>query len=207
MRTELRTSHANPYISKKRRPTSYTRSSQFLLKNSTGMSQGPIRRNASFKMIVTSPMEFDGRESIERTNSVTWQKSMEVYLKYQCPRPDCSKSLVKFRGGTGCKNLYSHLRSCYGRGKSLAEQNSILEKLYESALQATRIRGGTILSHFTSSSLSDYDKGNMAGYVKLFCATHFSDMSKMRKNGNGFVMTYKYLWRLLWMQFSILSRY
>lgn len=76
-------------------------------------------------------MSFEGRETLSSSDG-----GSKVYLKYRCPRPGCPKGTVKFLEGSGFKNPYVHLRSCFGRGQPMIEQEKTLNKLLDEAREA-----------------------------------------------------------------------
>ena len=64
------------------------------------------------------------------------------------------------------------MRSCYGKGKSIGEQENLLYGLFNQCKEEQRLRGGSILSHFTSTILSDYEKA-VYGWVRLVVLRNF----------------------------------
>lgn len=77
-------------------------------------------------------------------------------LTYRFPMP--SSVDVIFKNGSRFQNTYSHLKSCYGRGKSHAEMGHIAQSLYQQYLRKAKVFGGNITSHLESQTLYDYER-------------------------------------------------
>ncbi len=58
--------------------------------------------------------------------------------------------IVTFGDKTGFCKPFSHLQSCYGRGKTLQEQDIVLKKLLEKARQDIERKGGQFCRTFHS---------------------------------------------------------
>ena len=50
-------------------------------------------------------------------------------LTFKCPKPTCPVGEITFKEKSGFNNPFTHLRSCYGRGKNVAEQKKLLHEL------------------------------------------------------------------------------
>ncbi len=86
----------------------------------------------------------------------------KVFLHYRCPKPGCSKPIVTFGDKTGFHNPFSHLQSCYGRGKTLQEQDIVLKKLFEKARQDMERKGGD-----NSVALFTHNASAVYGYLRM----------------------------------------
>ncbi len=109
------------------------------------------KANSSYrtpKDIVLSLMPFVKKETKLTSNKATGNEVSKDFLHYRCPKPACPKPVVTFAEKTGFRNPFSHLQSCYGRGKTPQEQDFVLKPLFENARQDMERKGGTILSHF-----------------------------------------------------------
>ena len=94
------------------------------------------------------------------TKTVT-EKGKDVDRKFitlRCPKPSCAVKLVTIKEKSGYMNPFSHLRSCYGKGKTLTQQDDILARMYKDACDKAKASGGGIAQHFQSKGLSDYEK-------------------------------------------------
>ena len=110
------------------------------------------------KECVSILMDFLGKETDEETGV--------TYLKYRCPKPNCTNPVVRFRDNTGFSNPYSHLLRCFTRGKPAEEKTSIMIGLFNTARNDSKISGASIRSHFTTRTTSDYEKA-IYGYLRL----------------------------------------
>ncbi len=90
----------------------------------------------------------------------------KFYLRYLCPKPHCSKPVVKFVQNTGFRNPYRHYLSCYARKMYVTEQERNLSALYFDPHEAAQRNGGTVREFFKISFLSNYDKA-VHYYLKL----------------------------------------
>ena len=81
----------------------------------------------SKKEIVEALMTFVGNEK-----RVVKGKECD-YLIYKCPKPTCLSERLSFQANTGYQNPYAHLRSCYGKGKSIVEQDNLSQQMYDDA--------------------------------------------------------------------------
>lgn len=81
------------------------------------------------KVVVLQLMEFFQTEQLSETskNGIAIPR---LFLFHKCPRKECSVKVIKFLDKTGYNNPFTHLRTCYGKGKSLAEQESHILGLY-----------------------------------------------------------------------------
>ncbi len=95
-------------------------------------------------------MHFEGRERAENGEF--------YYVKYRCPRPSCAKPLVRFKVNSGYTNRYIHLRRCFARGLDEKEQDSVILELYNEARLSVQRQEGSICSHFSTRTVTDYDK-------------------------------------------------
>lgn len=111
-------------------------------------------------------MTFVGRETRKHKGKDSKHVATKEYISYRCPKPICASPTVSFLDKSGFHNPYAHLRACYGKGLSVADQDALLHRMYESAIEAARMKGGTIRSHFESKSLSEYDK-TLHGYLRM----------------------------------------
>eukprot|EP00171_Calliarthron_tuberculosum_P002072 IDg2072t1 len=110
------------------------------------------------KDVVVALMKFEGRDEAIGTSY--------AFLTYRCRRPGCTKPSVRFKSGSGYSNPYRHLLSCYARGKPVAEQNLVVNRLYSEAVKARDHFGGSILSHFSINALTELDR-TVYGYIRL----------------------------------------
>ena len=107
--------------------------------------------------VAKAVMKYEGLESTPGSSNPK--------LVYVCTKLGYGKK-VKFATKSGFSNPYQHLRSCYGRGLSIADQEKVLQELYEAARKDQRMHGGTILSHFNVSALSEYVRA-IYSYMRL----------------------------------------
>ena len=117
--------------------------------------------NPTYKDVVMELMPFvkQEEEQCENVSSSTTtttkgrprKAKKKVWLTHQCPREACSKKTVRFLQGSGYKNPFSHLVSCYAKGKSTNERETYIFLLYEEALAKKVADGGSIRSHFDSN--------------------------------------------------------
>ena len=118
------------------------------------------------KEVVLALMKPEGRETrclVERSTGRTVNK---VFVTYRCPRPHCRVKPVSFRENSGYNNPYSHLKSCYGKGVTPIQQSKYLKELFIKARSEMREAGGTISSHFSVNSLTEYDQAAY-GWMRL----------------------------------------
>lgn len=87
-------------------------------------------------------------------------------MSYQCPKSDFKAGPIRFQDKSGFKNPYRHLMRCFAKGKPANEQETKLLDLYKEALEKSKSQGGTIRSHFASTSLNEYEK-TVAAYIRL----------------------------------------
>ena len=121
----------------------------------------------SYKEVVLELMKFvKSKDEKSSEHSLANTKKRKVWLTYQCPREACSKKTVTFLSGSGFKNPFSHLTTCYSKGKTAKEKEDHVFKLYLDAVEKRNNKGGSIRSHFDSNQLSDYDKA-MFEYARL----------------------------------------
>lgn len=116
------------------------------------------------KDVVLSVMTVDRCET--KTVTENGKETERKFVTYRCPKPACTVKTITIKDGSGYSNPYSHLRSCYGNGKTLAEQDEILRKMYTVARQTAKDCGGEIALHFQKSSLSEYEKA-VYHYIRL----------------------------------------
>ena len=86
------------------------------------------------------------------------------------PETDMPRGRDHVQEKSGFKTPFTHLRSCYGRGKNAAEQTKLLHEFYNEAAQAFEQSGGSIRSHFRSDKLSDREE-TINTYVRLIVIT------------------------------------
>ncbi len=79
--------------------------------------------------------------------------------------------VITFKENIGFPNLYRHLRSCFARGLAVSEQERTINKMLNDARCISRKEAVTIHSHFTASSVSDFDKQAFS-YIKLVVHKH-----------------------------------
>ena len=83
-------------------------------------------RRSSRNEVVTALMKFVRREKRPYHLRMRDKVAERVFLRYGCHRPGCSNPDVLFLGKTWFGSSYKHLRDCYPREKSIAEQENIL---------------------------------------------------------------------------------
>lgn len=112
------------------------------------------------KLVVTSLMNYVGSKIVqERSISKT-------YVKYSCPRPDCSKYIVQFPEKSGLDNPYLHLITCCAKKKSAVEQEKVMKDLFTKARNESMLKGGSIKKCFNTPSIFQHDDFVFA-YLKL----------------------------------------
>lgn len=83
---------------------------------------------------------------------------------------------MKFAHKTGFKNPYRHLRSCYGKGLSEADQDKKLISMYEESRDKASKEGGKIRSYLDLNYLFEYEQA-VAGCIDLvFTKSHLLSM-------------------------------
>ena len=97
------------------------------------------------KEIVLALMKFEGRE--EKAVTENGKTVQHIFFKYRCPKPSCALKTVRLKEKYGFKNPYSHLRSCYGRGKALHLQKAMLDEMFESAKRTSSVTCESISKH------------------------------------------------------------
>lgn len=117
------------------------------------------------KEVTQALMKFEGHETRD-VHLGNGDNDSVTYLKYSCPKPECSVRSISFRDKTGYKNPFTHLKSCYGKGMSSDEQTKRIYNMYRTAQEAKIKNGGSIYSHFASLSASPYEK-SMYAYLRL----------------------------------------
>lgn len=122
------------------------------------------------KEVVQAVMTLQSREKKSVTEK--GQSVQRVFLSYRCPKPSCAVKVITFKEKSGFQNPYSHLRSCYGRGKSFAQQQSILEGMYTSARDTMEHSGGNIRQHFQDGSLSEYEQA-VFHFIRLIVMSRY----------------------------------
>lgn len=99
-------------------------------------------------------------------DQATGTESVKVYVGCKCPKAGCRIGVVKFLDKSEFKNPFRHLKACYTKGKPAIELESALPALYNEAREKTIEKGGSIKTHFASSTLTEYEK-SLAGYIRL----------------------------------------
>lgn len=94
-------------------------------------------------------MAFDGREKKE----VKGQSCQ--YVTLVCPKRTCPIRKVSFRANRAYQIPSSRLLSCYGMGKTMVEQNALIQAMYFEDVEDSRAAGGTVSAHFKRDALSD----------------------------------------------------
>ena len=100
-------------------------------------------------------------------------KQMVRRLKYRSPRPECLKASVWFLENTGYSNPYLHLLTCYRKHKLIAEQERIIQNLFNDAQESANKHGGTIGGFFNIRALSEYDRA-IYMYLKLIVSKNLA---------------------------------
>lgn len=108
------------------------------------------------KEVVTAVMTLESRD--KKTVTENGAPIERVLLSYRCPKPTCAVKVVTFKEGSGFQNPYSHLRSCFGKRKSYAEQKEILDGMYRQARETMELFGGNVQQNFQASGLSEYER-------------------------------------------------
>lgn len=112
--------------------------------------------NTPYKDIVLSLKTFIRREV----------KDWKPFVSYGCWRSNCTNPIVTFKDKSDFKNPQVHLKWCYGKWRSLSEEEEILLTLYHDDRERVRGQDCSIRSHFGSKRLSDYEHA-MYGYIRF----------------------------------------
>eukprot|EP00171_Calliarthron_tuberculosum_P001364 IDg1364t1 len=136
-------------------------------------SHSPLRNQLSVsemalppKDVVLAVMPFVGKETRSVIESATGTVATKTYLMFHCPKPGCKNPIVAFQDKTGFKNPFCHLKACYARGQNAGQQEETLRKMVAEAREKRDREGGTIRSHFSSSTISPYEK-TINAYIRL----------------------------------------
>ena len=117
------------------------------------------------KDVVSSLLEFQGRETREIKERGTGLTVRKVYLKYKCLKPGCINPQVIFQDKTDFRNPYHHLRSCYTKGELPEKQDELPADMHIKERNEMESRGGTICSHFNVNTLSQSEQC-MYGHIR-----------------------------------------
>ena len=88
------------------------------------------------------------------------------FVTFRCSKFACTVKSITIRERSAYDNPYSHLRACYGKGKSLAEQDDILKKMYHDACQEAYACGGQLTVHLQYCTFLEYEKA-VYHYIRL----------------------------------------
>ena len=113
---------------------------------------------------VAALMTFEGREK-----KFVTEKDQRVecgFRRFRCPKPSFPQRVIEFKENNGYQNPYMYLRSCCGRGKPAEVQKAMLDEMFEEAKHIAYDTGGSIVDHFRSAALSEYEQA-MHRYIRL----------------------------------------
>lgn len=82
-------------------------------------------------------------------------RKSKAYITYSCPKTNYPSNEVFFQAGRVYQTQYTHIRRCYGRGLSTAEQSDRIQSMYTEAVEVQRSARGSVSYYFKSEILSE----------------------------------------------------